>query len=360
MPHNLLDFFKSTYQCDSDCVLIFDQNFALIWHNSQPAPFELSGDLPALFHFQKGTFPKSGDYTFYIREALHEYHLINIDNEYFIVSCSTKSILHKLIHDQHRRENLENQLANQHQKTFGIRNAVQQIYNLVEESECEELTQRKLFEYLNIISNNCSHLLKTPYTLRELMSYFDQFQLNPEPLNCAFELSQFVRHCSALMGQRSRVQILPLQAESELPILAHRGHLEFCLMCILLILCKNEAKCQQVRIQAQQIGNNASIVFTADIVGEEQPQEHILSEFVPLYKLPEFEEENLVIQKFCQVHQAVFLQSIQNGCKTLCLRIPLSDIPVPPTVNEPISHLHDHAEILYRAMLSGLTEFRDY
>lgn len=358
MSQDLLRFFKSIYQNDSDCVLIFDKTYSLIWHNGQPAPFELTADLPQLLHFPEDGFPESGDYTFYSRSMLYGYHLIHTADEYFIVSCNTSPVLSAVLADENQQKIIQNQLAAQYHDTFGIRNAVSELYDLIERLDCAEDSQNDLYEYLNIIAGNCSRLLKTPFTLREIIRYFEKFKCESDVLDCEFELKLFADKCMKILGRRSGIRIRT-QVDINLSILVSKARLEFCLMCILLILCGQEKKNRNITIRAKQTGNYASIIFTDDETGDDESVRRLLSSFVPLHKVPEAEEEHLVVQQFCKAYGASLLETVHDGQKSLCLRIPLSEIPARLTLRSPQANVESPITF-YHALLSSIADQRFY
>ncbi|MBQ8688369.1 MAG: hypothetical protein IJ512_07465 [Ruminococcus sp.] len=362
MSTDLLNFLKSAYENDSACVLIFDSTPALLWHNDKPAPFDIGADLPALLHFPETGFPRSGDYTFYVKNTLYEYHLTNVKDTYCIVSCSCQSVLHKVVNSREQREQLTNQIALQHQETFGIRSAVTQIYELIEESECEQPLQDELYECLNMISINCANLLKMPYTLREMLRYADDPDETPMPLNCTAVLEDFVNRCRLILGRRSKSVRILLHAEPELMADIPRDRLEFCLICILLILCGKERNCQTIRIRAEENNGYADIHFLASETGDEDITAHLTSRFVPLYDVPAFEAEQLILNQFRQKYNASIVESASplNGSKALRLRIPLSDISLGAKLHTSLTDADRDKELFYQAMLSELTEFRCY
>ncbi|MBQ8515903.1 MAG: hypothetical protein IJ496_10950 [Ruminococcus sp.] len=358
MSQELLRFFKATYQNDSDCVLIFDRTCSLIWHNGQPAPFELTADLPQLLHFPEEGFPKSGDYTFYSRHLLYRYHLIQAGDEYCIVSCGTQPVLSAALEDETQRRIIQNQLASQYHDTFGIRNAVSELYELIENLDCPEDKQDHLYEYLNIIAGNCSRLLKTPFTLREIIRYFEEFKCEPEHLDCAFALKLFADKCMKTLGWRSGIRV-SAQTDSNLSILVSGPRLEFCLTCMLLILCGQEKKSRNITICAKRTGDYASIIFTDDETGDDESVRHLLSRFVPLHRIPEASEEHLVVQQFCKAYNAVLLETIQDGQRSLGLRIPLSGMGTVLTLRSPQADAESPITF-YHALLSSIADQRFY
>ena len=88
MSSELLDFFKAAYENDSACVFIFDRTFSLIWQNGKDAPFDKNSDIKTILNLTAENLPASGDYSYCIDSTLYDYHLINVSDNYFIVSCS--------------------------------------------------------------------------------------------------------------------------------------------------------------------------------------------------------------------------------------------------------------------------------
>lgn len=359
MSHELLNFFKKTYQNDSDCVLIFDRSLALIWHNEKPAPFSLSCDLPKLLHFPEDTFPQSGDYTFYTQEVLYEYHLVNADDKYFIVSCGTAPVLHKILAQKNIRNRLENQLAKYRQETCGITSSVEQLNDLIEEAECPELTRHALYECLNIIAGNCSRMNREYYMLLEIMHAYESDIRDPELLDCAAVLEQFQKKCNSILGEKSGICVL-VHAQPDLTIVASQSSFEFCLLCILQILCKSNSDCQLVRMDARQIGDEVSITFTSNLVGEHENTEHLLSHFAPLHAAPAFEKELMIVQQFLDAYNASFMKSVWGERTTFCLRMPISDISAGMSLQTPVSSMPHGIMSPYYAMLSELSDLRYY
>lgn len=362
MSNDLLNFFSTVYENDSNCVLIFDRSHTLIWHNDKPFPFKIDSELPALLEFPEEGFPPSGDYTFFWKNALYEYHLTAMNEGYCIVSCSGKSILHKITANRNQRKIITNQIALQHQETFGIRNAVAKLYDLISESDCEELLQDALYDCLNIISVNCVRLLKDPYTQNELLRYGDAENAFDECCNCAVVLEKFAKQCRIILGKRDTGIRILLHADPDMTVAAPENRLEFCLICLLLILCGTEHGCRMIKIHAEEIGGYAVIRLSMNETGEEDDASHLLSSFEPLHEVSEFEAEWLILQLFCQKYGAKVMEQAfsRNSDRALFLRIPLADISMGMQLHTSIAHAERDDDLFYQAMLSNLAEMRFY
>jgi hypothetical protein len=356
MYSDCLELLKTTYQNDSNCILIFDHTQTLVWTNGKPSPFAGIQNLPALFHFPEQALPPSGDDSVCVGNVMYDYHCINVQDTFLILSCNDTPSLDKMIRANEDRNHLENFLAKIRQETFGITNAVSALNELVEEAD-DMLPQNTLYQCLNIIMGNCSRMMKRQYVLRELLQYYEvQQDAHIEPIDCASLLEAFATQSSRVLGKK-----VLLHAEPEMAVAVPPQRFEFCLLCMLVILIGTDAIEKQLRIHAQPIGDNAAITMTAYFVGKDTYQPPQLSSFIPLHETTQWEEEYAIIRHFCKAYQATLLESGQADGRSFCLRIPISDISPSHSLHTIDTEKLSHTLISpYHAMLSEISDYRYY
>jgi len=112
MNNDMLTLLKTTYENDSSYILIIDAMRKLIWQNKKHTPFESYSDTPAeILQLPKSGSIPSGDYSYSANGIIYDYHLINVSDEYYIISCSNIPAIYKYLENKYTRENIENELA---------------------------------------------------------------------------------------------------------------------------------------------------------------------------------------------------------------------------------------------------------
>ncbi len=360
MPNDFLHVYQALYQNDTSCVLIFDRTQTLVWHNGRPAPFDLSGDLPSLLHFPEDALPHSGDYTLDVHGESYAYHLTCDGGDYCIANIDNTPLLQKLMHDKKVHAHLENLIAEQRQESFGIANAVSELNELVEDADMP-IPEQPLYSKLDIVMGCCAHLMRHQFVLSELMKYNEpaETQMENECVDCACVLEYFRRMCSQILKSSNSIRIL-CHAEPNLMLAVSPQRLEFCLLCILLLLRGDDTAPCRIKINAAQAGDTAAISFMIEQTGESDDMAHLHSTFAPLHDVPTLYAERMILKEFCAMYDAVIMETHTQDVDGLVLRIPLADMPPGMHLRMTRAERTQGIITMYHAMLSRLVDYRYY
>lgn len=362
MNNDMLTLLKTTYENDSSCILILDAMHRLIWQNDKHTPFESYDDEPAkiLNLPESGSIP-SGDYSYSANGIIYEYHLTNVSDEYYIISCSDIPAIYKYLENKYTRENIENELAIAKIESMSISAATAQLNDYFEDFEDDHIPPEKLNEQTNIIMYSCSRILKKQYLLEELLKYYKEDELTDETLNCSDIIKSFSENCSKVIGPRGRTEII-FETSDNVYINASWKRMEYFLLCAMLTLRKKYSGIYQLKISYSQIVDeaviNMKLIPTDKILPERPP---LLSEFTPLHRdAPTYEIEQIIIRKFLERYNGVIIDSTESENKFISLRFPAVNMDSKLKLASPKrrSILGENIITPYHAILWEISDFR--
>lgn len=361
MSDELLGFFKEAYQNDSVCVLILDSRFSLVWHNGKPAPFTIQSDtdFKAELNIMSEEMPDSGDYSYYHDGILYEYHLNNVSDKYFIISCSYEPALIRFIGNSDSRKTLENILSSRFVNTQGIAAAAASLNDKFEELDITENSEKELYQQLNIIMGHCSHILKEHYIFNEVLLYQNE-ESEPETTDCAMLIEDFVKQCKYVIGSKNGSHII-CHAEPDLPVNVSGKRLHFLMLCLLVEIFRNSSEVLRIVINGEENNGIITIGISASPVGETPDIPPLLSRSTPIHKdSPEFANCGTILEAFqnkysCKISKYTFLGNI--GYR-ICL--PVADISQGIHLSSNGICRTDYMISPYHAMLFDISDFRYY
>lgn len=363
MNNDMLNFLKTAYENDSSCVLIIDAMRRLIWQNRKHTPFESYNDTPAeiLNLPENGSIP-SGDYSYCANGIIYEYHLTNVSDEYYIISCSNIPAIYKYLESKYTRESIENELAITKSESMSISAATAQLNDYFEEFEDDYITPEKLNEQTNIIMHCCSRILKKQYLLEELLKYYKKDELTDEILNCSDIIKSFSENCINIIGPRGKTKIV-FETSEDVYINASWKRMEYFLLCVLLTLRKKYSGVYKLKISYSQIADEVVINMNLIHTNEELPERPpLLSEFTPIYKdIPTYEIEQIIIRKFLERYNGFIIDSTESKNKSISLRFPAVNADSELKLASPKqSILGKNIITPYHAILFEISDFRYY
>ncbi len=361
MSDELLGFFKETYENDSACVIILDSCFSIVWHNEKNAPFTLrpDTDIRAILNIPADTLPHSGDYSYYCNGNLYEYHLNNISDKYFIISCSCEPALIRFIQSSDGRKTVENILSARFVNTQGIAAAAAELNDKLEELDITENSEKELYQQLNIIMGHCSHILKEHYMLSEVLMYQND-ESEPEITDCAMLLEDFTKQCKSILGTKNGSKII-CHAEPDIPARVSGKRLHFLMLCILLEIFRDSDEAFRVVISGEENNGIITIGISASPVGETPDMPPLLSSFTPLHKdSPEFANCGMIMNAFEKKYNSTIFKVDMGSTKSYCIRIPMADISPGIKLSSNGIGSTEHVISPYHAMLFDISDFRYY
>ena len=361
MNYDKLEVLKTIYAEDSSCILILDSDLRLIWQNGKNTPFVPDDNLPSVLRLPKAGRIESGDYSYYVHDIIYEYHLTNAADEYYIISCSDIPAFYKHFENRFSRENLENTLIRSRLETMRISASAAQLNDYFEEIEDDNINYEELNEQTNIIMKSCSGLLREQYLTNELLRYYSQDETESSVVNCSEIIRTFAKKCGNIIGPRGSTKI-SCDISDNIFINASYCRMEYFLLCLLVLLRKKYPGIYQLKISASEFCDEIVIHMKLIPTGEDEQNRPLLSEFIPLYKdVPVYEMENLIVRKFLERYNGVFIDSTESGNYTFSLRFPAAEAGASIRLaakNETIS-----GECIitpYHAILCDISDFRYY
>ena len=360
MTDNMLDFLKAAFGNDSSCVLILDTDLSLVWHNEKPAPFNIYGDLAGILGLQKNATLSSGDYSFSVNDIIYDYHLTAAEDHYVVSICRTPSAI-RTLERTFSRNTIENTIAMLRQNVLSISASAAQLNECFESFEDDSIHTDTLNEQINMIMCRCANILKSQYTVQELLKYFEPEETEPEVIDCSELIRHFSFCCQSVFGPRGNTRIT-CNADEVMPFRISPQRLEFFLMCVLLTMQRHDGEAYQLNISVRKAADDIDINFRLIPVGNASESPRLLSDFVPLHKeSPQHEMEKLIISRCLERYNGVMIESVQNGCNVISIRFPAVD-------DEPVNELEASVKDIwsrsiitpYHAMLSEISDFRYY
>ncbi len=361
MNNNMLDFFKAAYQNDSSCIVILDKNRQLIWHNGKHAPFQLNENISATLLIPEGGSVQSGDYSYSAHDTMYDYHLTNVSDEYYIISCSDIPAIYRDFERKYTREYLENMIAESRIEVLSISAAAAQLNDYFEEFEDDHVPPESLNDQTNIIMQNCSRILKKHYLLEELLKYYDADETTEELISCSDIIKTFAQHSSRVIGPRGSTKII-CDVPDEVYVSASWKRMEYFLLCVMIVLRKKYSGVYQLKVSACQMYDEAVINMKLIPIGDEEPSKPLLSTFTPLYKnTPVYEIENMIIRKFVERYGGFIIDSTESSSNLISIRMPSVNAAAELKLAEPKSIICNESVITpYHALLWEISDFRYY
>ena len=358
MTDNLSDFFMSAYENDSACVIIFDRELRLIWHNDKPAPFDINSSLKETLKLQTSPTPQSGDYSFICDGIIYDYHLTAAKEYYIISICTTPSAMRNLDKEPIRQQ-LENTISSARSNIMSIAASASELNDYFEEFGADENCMKLLNEQINMIMGNCARMLKKQLSLQELLKYYDPYETEPVCVDSSSIIENFTRCCQYVLGPRNQIQVV-CETQDILPLAINPQRLEFLLMCVLLTLHDFGDQIHQIKLSAQRILDEININFTLIPTGDQDTSGRLLSKSVPLHKnAPQYELEKLIIKRCLEKYEGTMIESVQNGFRIISLRFPAADDDAPSSLKSDSRDLWSQLPVTpYHAMLSEISDFR--
>lgn len=360
MTDSTLGFLKSVYGNDPSCVLVLDKELQLIWHNGRDMPFEHDTPPAEALGLSAEHLPESGDHTFSAGGIVYDYHLTAAE-DFYIISISATPAAIRSLDSELIRHTFENTLSAYRNSIRSISASAAQLNEYFEGFEDSSAPSALLNDQINMIMGSCARMLKSHFTIQELMKYYDPAETEPIVVDCGKLLEYFSRCCSDIFGPRGTTRIV-FEASDVLPFRISPQRLEFFLLCVLLVLRENDNESYLLRLTADRSGNDISICFRLIPTGNEASEERLLSKNVPLYSdTPQHEMERLIISQCLKRYNGVMLESVQNGCRVISLRFPLADEGDMITLRTIEKDIWSRSLITpYHAMLSEISDFRYY
>lgn len=363
MNNDILTLLKTTYENDSSCILIIDAMRQLIWQNKKHTPFESYSDTPAeILRLPKSGSIPSGDYSYSANGIIYDYHLTNVSDEYYIISCSNIPAICKYLENKYTRENIENELAMTKSESMSISAAAAQLNDYFENFEDDYISPERLNEQTNIIMHCCARILKKQYLLEEVLRYYKEDELADDILNCSEIIKSFSENCKNVIGPRGKTKII-FEESDDIYIKASWKRMEYFLLCALLTLRKKYSGIYKLKISYSQIVDevviNMKLIHTDEELPERPP---LLSEFTPIYKdIPTYEIEQIIIRKFLERYNGFIIDSTESKNKFISLRFPAVDADSELKLASPRkSILGGNIITPYHAILFEISDFRYY
>lgn len=361
MSDELLSFFKEVYKNDSVCVIILDSCFSLVWDNGQTAPFSISDDTDfrAVLNIPADTMPQSGDYSYYNDGNLYEYHLNNVSDKYFIISCSIEPALARFIGSSDGRRSMENALFSRFVNTQGIAAAAAALNDKLEELDITEASERDLYQQLNIIMGHCSHILKEHFMFNEIIAYQNE-ESEPEIIDCAMLLEDFTKQCQRIIGTKHGTQII-CHAEPDIPVQISGKRLQFLMLCLITEILKNSDEVFRIVIRGEENNGIVNVDISSSPVGETSDTSPLLSSFEPLHKdSPEFTNCGMIMTAFQKKYNSIIMKVEIGDSRNYSIRIPAADISTGIKLSSNGISSTDYVISPYHAMLFDISDFRYY
>lgn len=360
MTDSTLEFLKAVYGNDSACVLVLDSRLELVWHNGRNTPFEPDIPPAKALGLSAEQIPVSGDYSFTASGTIYDYHL-TAAGDFYIISISSVPSTIRCLDSELVRHAFENTLSAYRNNIRSISASASQLNEYFESFEDSSTPTALLNDQINMIMGCCARILKSHFTIQELVKYYDPDETEPVVVDCSRMLKHFSQCCSEILGPRGSTQII-CEADDVLPFRISPQRLEFFLLCVLLVLRQYDDETYLIRLTADRCGSDISICFRLIPTGNTDTEDRLLSKNVPLHSdVPMYEMERSIISQCLKRYNGVMLESVQNGCRIISLRFPMADTDDAITLRSNEKDIWSRSLITpYHAMLSEISDFRYY
>ncbi len=358
----LQNWLTQWYGATDDYVLLFSQDWNMLWKNRDCPMLGHETDYPTFFHLSSNCPTRSERFTICYAGELYmaelDVHTDADQQPIYLVRISADSCQKVEWESAAWRGETENQAATFRSKAFAISNAVSSLYSMLDEygSYFSHAILDEMMDELNNIQNNCCKLAQPSLCFSELSNYHQNQDISGEVLFLDRELSNFAESCRNVLGKTFHIRV---HAEPFLRIYTNRDRFEMCLLYLVVHIQKTNPKITDLYLEASARGDDVLISFTShcsrmDFEPEDNKQEQ-------LYQTDLITPEEQVIRLFCRTYHATLFTSVSDKNDIhYTLRFPASNKDAAFTLHSPARDLYADSFSIYQIVLSEFSSYRFY
>lgn len=354
MKYDYLETIKFIYESDNTPVLLLDNNYNMLWHNSHPMPFDISGSIPDILGLSNGSPPASGDYSYILDGFIYTYHVISLPDENFLISLSNISEYEKALNNALIRRSAQSRINSGLAIISSIAGSSSELNDLFESGDEIKKIWDDAYSQLNNIMCKCTAIIKTYRTVKELADYFDPNIKRDGTINIGVFMEKFAYESRLVTGPRSNITF-NVNAESNLFVDISEERMEMFMLCLMIVARGSTNIPCTVTIDAfRSPEDNVIISFTVAMDASYEVAEPTDK------KLPGIQAERLIIKKFSNYFCQNFSDISATGKRTIKMEFESSKNPPRFELKAPPENYGESIITPYHALLSDMTDFRYY
>lgn len=314
--NNEFETLQNIFSYSSRYVFILNYDFEVLWKNKNDAQ-----DLFAKADFSEllsgyNTPLKGGEYTLTYAGLEYSAEIINYpDSELYIVQMSGEDVMSGLVKHDSVRNYLSNQEAQIREAIAGITCVGDMLKRTLDETGLKDGEH-----YVDVATGNCYKLLRAITGTNELIKY-SEAENSPTGIELISILEDFTETCKKIV--KNGVNFILNAPACKVYIMTDYDRLNTCLLELILLTCRNNARTKSVTISVKCIKDSVSITFYSDKLKKE-PVRTMFSKFEKLYKSEVSDPDHVIVNKFClQFGADLFVADVaEDNCKSYSLRLP--------------------------------------
>ena len=234
----------------------------------------------------------------------------------YVIQTSGDDVVFSAVKCQVIREIVENHSGNYRERITGISLANTVLRKI--------LNKNRLYDdlkYLDIISGNCSKMLKVTTCLTELGQYVNG-SLNIQKIDMSYAFNEFAKKSNEILNGIVEVKI---DVAPGLYINTDMKRLETFFMALIVVVNGGNAENNIINIFAERIDEKISITISPDSSGTDV-KNRTFSEYIEIYDKDETNWNLFIINRFCKAFGGMLLiNDNSNEKKSINLRFPFCD-----------------------------------
>lgn len=315
---NKLEMLKELYSHSSENVYILNYDLEVLWSSKEEFSAFFGGETPKKLLENESKPIKSGEYFFRCGNLDFPGRIINYpEQKLYILEISRENIMHSYFKCDSVKGFFSNHVAQVRQSVSGISAAVFMLRNQFDEEGIDRGS-----DYLDVTSGNCYKLLKSAFSMFELIKYTDEMP-DLYIIDLTSMLNEFTDICKDILsGQIDLV----LNAVPGLYIKSDPDRLTACMLSLIVAAGKSTAGCVRIYLKAERDADSISLTVYAES-GERKNERRLLSSFERLYDSDASDSELLVISQFCSTFNGIFYMADdpESGGKIYSIKLPYCD-----------------------------------